>query len=42
MLFEKLRKCMKFTLMINVNVLVFIFRFYVCKFLKIDFCILLK
>ena len=25
MLFEKLRKCMKFTLMINVNVLVFIF-----------------
>ena len=23
MLFEKLRKCMKFTLMINVNVLVF-------------------
>ena len=24
MLFEKLRKCMKFTLMINVNVLVFI------------------
>lgn len=40
MLFEKLRKCMKFTLMINVNVLVFIF--YVCKFLKIYFCILLK
>ena len=32
MLFEKLCKCMKFTLMINVNVLVFIFRFYVCKF----------
>ena len=25
MLFKKLRKCMKFTLMINVNVLVFIF-----------------
>lgn len=25
MLFEKLCKCMKFTLMINVNVLVFIF-----------------
>ena len=25
MLFEKLRKCMKFTLMINVNVLGFIF-----------------
>ena len=40
MLFEKLCKCMKFTLMINVNVLVF--RFYVCKFLKIYFCILLK
>ena len=30
MLFEKLCKCMKFTLMINVNVL--FFRFYVCKF----------
>ena len=30
MLFEKLRKCMKFTLMINVNVLVF----YFCILLK--------
>ena len=29
MLFEKLRKCMKFTLMINVNVLVFIFYIFV-------------
>ena len=28
MLFEKLCKCMKFTLMINVNVLVFIFLYF--------------
>ena len=64
MLFEKLCKCMKFTLMINVNVywqkmadgmskalikhflfpssMLYKGSFYVCKFLKIYFCILLK
>ena len=35
MLFEKLRKCMKFTLMINVNVLVFIF--YFLDFMYVNF-----